>query len=103
MPNALTKSVAVPGWGMLVKVRLATPCDRHPEGLLEPSSLGLAWEEPLREVPTAADLPLPQKNRLKRSSCLKAWMVSWLCPSICLLMICKTVTNIMSPLCCVVA
>ena len=30
-------------------------------------------------------------------------MVSWLCPSICLLMICKTVTNIMSPLCCVVA
>lgn len=101
MTDVLIKSITVPGWGMLVKVRLATPCDSHPEGLLGPSSLGLAWEEPLREVPMTADLLLPQKSRLKCSSCLRTWMVSWLCPSIYFLMTCKTVTNVMSLLCCV--
>lgn len=98
MPDALIKSITVPGWGALVKVRLATFCNSYPEGLLGPSSLGLAWEEPLQEVPTAADMPLPQQNRLKCSRCLRTWMVSWLCLSIYFLMACKTMTNVMSPL-----
>lgn len=71
MPDALTKSITVPGWGMLVKVRLATPHDSHLEGLLGPSSLGLAWEELLREVPMTANLPLPQKSGLKGSGLSK--------------------------------
>lgn len=103
MPDALTESITVPGWGTLVKVRLATPRDSHPEGLFGPSSLGLAWEEPLREMPVAADLPLPQKSGLRRSSCLRTWMVSWLCPSIYFLMTCRSVASVTSPPCCAAA
>lgn len=62
MPDALTKSITVPGWDALVKVRLAVLCNSYPEGLLGPSSLGLTWEKPLQEVPTAAGKPLPQKS-----------------------------------------
>lgn len=99
MPDALTKSITVPGWGALVKVSLATPCDSHPEGLLRPSFLCLSWKRPLWEVPMAANLLLPQKSGLECSSCLSTWMVSWLWPSTYFLMLGKTVTNVMSPLC----
>lgn len=100
MPDALTKSITVSGWVALVKVRLATPRDSHPEGLSGPSSLGPAWEEPLREMPVAADLPLPQKSGLKRSGCLRTWTVSWLCPSTYFLTTCTSVANATSPPCC---
>lgn len=86
---------------MLVKVRLATPCNNHPQGLFGPSSLDPAWEGLLQELPTATKLSLPQKSRLKFSNCVRTWMLSWLCPSIYFLMTCKTVTNVMSLLCCV--
>lgn len=63
------------------------------------SFLGLAWEEPLQEVPAAAGVPFPQKSRLKCSRSLRTWTMSWLCPSIYFLMAWKTMTNVMPPLC----
>lgn len=45
-------------------------------------AVGLAQEELLQELPTAVDLLLPHKSRLKCFSCLRTGMVSWQCPSI---------------------
>lgn len=92
MPDSLPKPITVPAWGALGQGQAGFT--------LQQLSRGSAWTLLLssgqgRAAPRGARVLLPQKNGLKSSRCLRAWMVSWLWPSTHFLMACKTRRNVL--------